>query len=110
MLFMNVNANKLKNLSPSLQSVVTEAINILDPLKIILFGSWARGDHRPTSDYDLVFELNETSRNKFTNFKVYMSENAPTLHDLDLIDLDCCKADFRKKILEEGIILYESKK
>lgn len=31
----------------------------VDPLRIILFGSWARGDARPDSDLDLLVVLPE---------------------------------------------------
>ena len=38
----------------ALQGLVTRLVTALDPQSIWLFGSRARGDHRPDSDFDLV--------------------------------------------------------
>ena len=37
-----------------LRNVVRSILSISDPEKIVLFGSWARGDARPDSDLDLL--------------------------------------------------------
>ena len=33
-----------------------------DPVEVLLFGSRARGDHDPTSDYDLIIVYDEVTR------------------------------------------------
>lgn len=38
----------------ALQGLVARLVSALDPQAIWLFGSRARGDHRPDSDFDLV--------------------------------------------------------
>lgn len=47
--------------APSLPECLPEMIERIvrrfDPLRIILFGSWARGDARPDSDVDLLVVL-----------------------------------------------------
>jgi HEPN domain-containing protein len=42
--------------------IVRRIVAVADPDKIILFGSRARGDHRPDSDVDLFVELDSTLR------------------------------------------------
>lgn len=36
------------------QEIVRRIVAVADPDRIVLFGSRARGDHRPDSDYDLL--------------------------------------------------------
>ena len=40
--------------SSALQEVVRRLVDAIDPDRIILFGSRARGDARPDSDFDLL--------------------------------------------------------
>jgi predicted nucleotidyltransferase len=37
-----------------LQIIVTKIVETVDPQRIILFGSWARGEREPHSDLDLL--------------------------------------------------------
>lgn len=37
-----------------LKEIVDKIVDFLHPTRIYLFGSRARGDHRPDSDYDIV--------------------------------------------------------
>ena len=47
-------------LDPVLDTIVTTIVDRFAPERIVLFGSRARGDHQPESDYDLIVVL-ETS-------------------------------------------------
>jgi hypothetical protein len=38
----------------ALDAVVRRIVDIVDPVSVWLFGSRARGDHRPDSDFDLL--------------------------------------------------------
>ena len=40
--------------SPQLQEVIKRIVATANPEKIVLFGSRARGDHRPDSDFDFL--------------------------------------------------------
>lgn len=51
---MQLNVFERARLDPSLQEIVRRLLAVGTPQKIILFGSRARGDARPDSDYDLL--------------------------------------------------------
>lgn len=42
---------------PVLDKIVKALVEALDPDRIILFGSWARGDQRPDSDFDIFVQV-----------------------------------------------------
>ena len=42
--------------------IVRRIVEVTDPHRIILFGSRARGDHRPDSDLDLFIEMESALR------------------------------------------------
>lgn len=71
--------------------------------KLILFGSRARGDFKRKSDIDLAF-----SGGKASEFILSVSEDASTLLNFDVVNLD---GPVQKELLEsiqrEGMILYE---
>jgi len=51
----------MTTLTPKLvEQIVTHIITAADPKKIILFGSYARGEARPTSDLDLLVIADST--------------------------------------------------
>ncbi len=43
----------------SLQKIVKALVTALDPERIILFGSWARGDQRSDSDFDIFVQVSD---------------------------------------------------
>jgi len=46
--------SKSVTLSPPFRRFLERAVRVLRPERVVLFGSRARGAHRPTSDYDLL--------------------------------------------------------
>lgn len=71
--------------------------------KVILFGSRSRGDYGRASDIDLA-----VSGGDFTQFCLNIEENAWTLLNFDIINLDDpLEPDFRAMIQKEGVTLYE---
>ena len=71
--------------------------------KVILFGSRSRGDYGRASDIDLA-----VSGGDFTQFCLNIEENAWTLLNFDIINLDNpLKSEFRAMIQKEGVTLYE---
>ena len=88
-----------------LDYVVDEARRDLELRRVLLFGSRARGDARSGSDIDLAFE-HESDDATWAGFVNRMRDTAPTLLDLDLIDLDSVSPELRSKVLAEGKVLY----
>lgn len=83
-------------------------IRLLDALfpnvKIYLFGSRARGTHRPTSDIDIALDAGrelsflEIARARNVLDTLYVPEK------IDVVDLLSVQQEFKDKILKEGIV------
>lgn len=59
--------------SVELERVVQTIVNEADPLEIILFGSTARGQARPDSDFDLMVVMPDGTRHRPTESRLYRS-------------------------------------
>ncbi len=78
-------------------------------LKVILYGSRARGDAASRADIDLAVLCPEANHDSWRNIKDEVS-NARTLLNIDLVRLDEVSEELRQTIIKEGKILYESGK
>lgn len=91
----------------SLNEIRRIASEVLDGLdaEVYLFGSWARGDARRTSDIDIAVLLPSASS------EMAMTELRTRLHDsnvpyhVDVVDLRHVARSFRERVLREGIRL-----
>jgi len=72
--------------------------------RVILYGSFARGDFKDHSDFDLCVE-DISSENYFL---VYAECLLATNHPLSLVDIKDVKGYFLDRILTEGKTVYES--
>lgn len=88
--------------------LIEKAIELISPKRIVLFGSFARGDESAKSDIDLAFEFN-ADRLKWLEFKNWVLENFKTLRDIDLVDLNIAENKLKEVVRKEGIVLYECK-
>ncbi len=83
-----------------------------EALKIILFGSFARGDYGARSDLDLLIVLEHSSRplhERFTEFQPYVPAYPTDMLVLTEAELRSRLADgdlFLQRALSEGIVLY----
>lgn len=80
---------------------------------LILFGSRARGDHSPSSDWDIAY-LSDPSQEKGATWfpgadlLLTLSEHGQIPGDLiDLIDLSTCSDILAHFIAQEGQLIYE---
>ncbi|MDI6732049.1 MAG: nucleotidyltransferase domain-containing protein [Candidatus Margulisbacteria bacterium] len=88
-----------------LQDIVNKILAVADPDKIMLYGSRARNENGSRSDFDIaVF-------GKVNIDKIWDNlQEADTLLKIDLVAFDELTNEIlKKKILAEGIILYERK-
>jgi len=80
---------------------------------LILFGSRARGDHAPTSDWDIAY-LSDPSPGKGAawfpgaDLLLTLSEHGQIPEDrIDLIDLSTCSEILAHFVAQEGQLIYE---
>jgi predicted nucleotidyltransferase len=89
----------------AVRAIVQEADRALDLRRVFIFGSRARGDARVDSDIDLAFD-HRSPAPAWADFVNAMREQAPTLLDIDLIDLAQATPELRARILAEGTLLH----
>jgi predicted nucleotidyltransferase len=88
-----------------LEDIVQRILAISQPEKIVLYGSRARGKNGKLSDFDIAL-FGKVNLAKIND----NLEEAKTLLKIDLVLFDeIINVKFKKKILEEGLILYERK-
>ena len=73
--------------------------------KIILFGSRARGDHRPTSDIDIaVYGMPEKNKGYFA----WDVDDLPTLLQFDIVHItDATDPKFLANVEKDGVLLMD---
>lgn len=98
-------------LDPSLkQKIVRIILGYKDVQRILLFGSRARGDSKPTSDIDLAIVDKNWSDTDINLAKNALEENLKTPLKIDLLNVATLeKPRLKQIILKEGLVLYESK-
>lgn len=75
-----------------------------DAKRVLLFGSRARGENRPTSDIDLAVE----GCRDFDGFYDKLQNELWSLLDIDVINLDGpVSEELRSQIARDGKVLYE---
>ena len=96
-----------------IEAAVRLIAETVHPFRIIAFGSWARGEHRPNSHLDVAVLLDarsdrEAARNLYSTLEnVHMS--------MDILTVDCERHlkfkdsinSVHHDINKEGIVLYE---
>jgi predicted nucleotidyltransferase len=91
----------------SIRRVVGLGVRAVDPDKVILYGSRARGDARKDSDYDLAFVFPGGRHDRWVRFVVDLDDAAVTLLPVDLLDWNEASGSLREQIGREGIVVYE---
>jgi predicted nucleotidyltransferase len=96
-----------------LREVIRQVVAIARPLRVILFGSRARGDARPDSDWDLMVVVSEGTHRLHTSLKLYgeVRKNGLACDFLVSTPEDFKRYSYHaslvyKYVLEEGVDLY----
>lgn len=77
-------------------------------VRVILFGSRARGDATKTSDFDIAVVVPALSEDDWARFVSDLRESAPTLCHVDIVRLESqIRNELRHHIEREGIVIYE---
>lgn len=101
---------------PYLTEVVDRIVHKFHPVRIILFGSWARGTAREDSDLDLLVVLPKVEHKRKAAIEVLRALNGlPITKDVIVTTPNEIKergqvvGNILRPALEEGKIIYESK-
>ena len=73
------------------------------PVRIYLFGSWARGEAKRSSDVDIAIESGEDMSFLIGEFREAL-ENSCIIYNVDVVDMNFAAESLCKKIREEGIV------
>lgn len=89
----------------SVWKVIRRGIAASRPKRVLLFGSRARGEHRPLSDFDLAFEGVEDSK-AWQEFRLDQIYEPICLFPMDLVRLETAPEELRSEIERDGIEVY----
>ncbi len=84
------------------QGIVRQALGHR-PVDVYLFGSWARGAQRPTSDSDVAIESAEPLPRALLASRREALEESTIPNRVDVVDLAETDAAFRERVRREGI-------
>lgn len=97
----------MPNIPPALLPLLCRAARECGAEKLVLFGSRARGDHRPRSDIDLaVYGVDAVHAGRLR----LVLEELPTLLSFDLVSVSAeTSPALIRNIEKEGVLLYAAK-
>lgn len=101
---------------PYLKEAVDRIVRKFNPVKIILFGSWARGEATKDSDIDLLVVLSRVEHKRKSAIQIGNTlSNLPISKDIvvttpeEIAKYGKTVGNILRPALEEGKIVYESK-
>ena len=94
-------------LSPALQAeVARRAAGLAAVVRVVLFGSRARGDAAERADVDLAVEAPLAGAVEWSEV-VEALDGLPTMLPVDVVRLEALPEAMRRRIEAEGHVLYE---
>ena len=96
-----------------LPQIVGRLVRAMDPARIVLFGSRARGDQRPDSDYDLLVVLDDVDDRRAARLEVRrLLDDLPISKDVIVAVADIENSDYPPSgalywALMEGTAIYD---
>ena len=96
-------------------ALLNSVIGYFDPVKVILFGSRARGDARPDSDYDLFIVLDDQVSEHKLRWQAPYEARRNFSGAVDIVRCRRSVYEDRREVIgslantatEEGIVVYE---
>lgn len=110
-----MSANVSKSQDP-LEKIVQEIIRVAEPNRVILFGSQARGDAGPASDYDFLVVVRNVRNEREISRRIYralLERKVGVAVDAIVVDEETLSQHraspffIYRQALAEGQILYE---
>jgi uncharacterized protein len=98
--------DKLQEQPETIRNFIHKVVDQLKPQQVILFGSRARQENRPTSDFDIACKFENKDADQWTLFNVAMIDDLTTLWPIDFVDYSDLTEAYKKNIDQEGIVLY----
>lgn len=90
----------------NVETLIVEAIvQRIQPQRIFLFGSRARGDAAERADYDIAIDAENLTSTTLAQIRTDVEELS-TLLAIDIVWMNRANAVLRERILNEGKILY----
>ena len=94
----------MDSIKEEINTIKEELIKEVEPLAIVLFGSYSRNTQNSQSDIDIAFKGKNIE--KVELFKLKQKLEELTNKDIDLINLDQIGDGFRYEILMNGTTIY----
>ncbi len=76
--------------------------------RVLLFGSRARGNHTRRSDFDFALQWFPVDARMRHEVLETISEESPTVHAMDLVDLEEAGPELRQSIEKDGKEIYSA--
>jgi predicted nucleotidyltransferase len=90
-----------------INDLVYVLVEKLQPERVLLFGSRAKGENKPYSDIDLAVELNQNIDFRLKRKIKELIEDISGMYSVDIVYLNECSESFRNIVYETGKVLYE---
>jgi len=90
-----------------LQMVILDAERTIGLEELIVFGSRARGDEKPLSDWDLCFKFPQEMLNAWLKFSIDLPEKSETLLGIDAVSWDEASDALKSNIRKDGLIVWK---
>ena len=98
----------------AIESMVDRIVSDFDPIRVVLFGSYARGDSGPDSDVDLLVVLPAVSDKREARVAIRRAlADAPLAKDIivttpeEILRRGDVVGTALRQALREGVVLYE---
>lgn len=94
------------------QPLIDEVVRVIcghvheECLRLYLFGSWAQGRALSVSDLDIALDIGRPIEPALIQKVTEALEELPTLRKVDILDLQAADQEFRKRVLEQGELVY----